>query len=128
MQSFNFDGSIRNLEPCYNGSESECGQELFTGKSRKSKWKSRDREIWIEFPSGHLNNMDYTICIEDYQGYCGISYNAHSLADFQMSGILDINNEADLEGIQPTFGETNCYDDYVFIPRGHHPEVRNHFI
>ena len=70
--------------------------------------------------------MDYTICIEDYQGYCGISYNAHSLADFQMSGILDINNEADLEGIQPTFGETNCYDDYVFIPRGHHPEVRNH--
>ena len=56
MQSFNFDGSIRNLEPCYNGSETECGQELFTG---------------------HLNNMDYTICIEDYQGYCGISYNAH---------------------------------------------------
>ena len=102
MQSFNFDGSIRNLEPCYNGSESQCGQELFTG---------------------HLNNMDYTICIEDYQGYCGISYNAHSLQDFQMSGILDnIDNEPDLEGIQPTFGETNCYDDYVFIPRGHHPE------
>ena len=46
MQSFNFDGSIRNLEPCYNGSETECGQELFTG---------------------HLNNMDYTICIGNVQ-------------------------------------------------------------
>ena len=66
--------------------------------------------------------MDYTICIEDYQGYCGISYNAHSLEDFQMSGILDTSN-SDLEGIQPTFGEAHCYDDYVFIPRGHHPEV-----
>ena len=33
IQSFNFDGMIRNLEPCYNGTEPECGQELFTGKN-----------------------------------------------------------------------------------------------
>ena len=31
IQSFNFEGMIRNLEPCYNGTEPECGQELFTG-------------------------------------------------------------------------------------------------
>ena len=40
-----------------------------------------------------------------------------------MSGIVDPDLINDLEEIQPTFGEANCYDDYVFIPRGHHPEV-----
>ncbi len=72
---------------------------------------------------GHLNNLDYTICIEDFQDYCGISYSTSNLDDFQMSGVLDARNNPDLEAIQPTFGEANCFDDYVFIPRGHHPEV-----
>ena len=74
---------------------------------------------------GHLNNLDYTICIEDYQDYCGISYVAPKIEDFQMSGILDVRNNPDLEAIQPTFGEANCFMDYVFIPRGHNPEVIN---
>ena len=42
-----------------------------------------------------------------------------------MSGILDTRNNPDLEAIQPTFGEANCFMDYVFIPRGHHPEVQS---
>ena len=74
---------------------------------------------------GHLNDLDYTICIEDYQDYCGISYVAPNIEDFQMSGVLDIRNNPDLEAIQPTFGEASCFTDYVFIPRGHHPEVSN---
>jgi len=101
IQSFNFEGMIRNLEPCYNGTEPECGQELFTG---------------------HLNNLDYAICIKDHLGYCGISYSALNLDDFQMSGVVDPSTINDLNEIQPTFGESKCYDDYVFIPRGHHPE------
>ena len=40
IQSFNFDGMIRNLEPCYNGTEPECGQELFTGTY------TLNRRIW----------------------------------------------------------------------------------
>ena len=32
IQSFNFDGTIRNFEPCFNGTEPECGEELHTGK------------------------------------------------------------------------------------------------
>jgi len=101
IQSFNFDGTIRNFEPCFNGTEPECGEELHTG---------------------HLNNLEYAICIKDHLGYCGISYSALNLNDFQMSGIVDPDLINDLEEIQPTFGESNCYDDYVFIPRGHHPE------
>jgi hypothetical protein len=72
---------------------------------------------------GHLNNLDYTICIADSHGYCGISYSATNLDDFQMSGTLDLNNLEDPESIQPRFGEGNCYEDYIYIPRGHHPEV-----
>ena len=32
IQSFNFDGTVRNFEPCFNGTEPECGEELYTGK------------------------------------------------------------------------------------------------
>ena len=32
IQSFNFDGTVRNFEPCFNGTEPECGEELHTGK------------------------------------------------------------------------------------------------
>ena len=80
------------------------------------------------FFEGHLNNLDYTICVEDFQDYCGISYSTTNLDDFQMSGVLDSRNNPDLQAIQPTFGEANCYDDYVFIPRGHHPEVSKNFL
>ena len=48
MQSFNFEGSIRNLEPCYNGTEDECGHELFTGKQSqisKVKFKSNLKNV-----------------------------------------------------------------------------------
>ena len=56
-------------------------------------------------------------------GYCGISYSASNPDDFQMSGTADPSLLSDFEEIQPIFGESKCYDDYVFIPRGHHPEV-----
>ena len=32
IQSFNFDGTVKNFEPCFNGTEPECGEELHTGK------------------------------------------------------------------------------------------------
>ena len=34
IQSFNFDGTVRNFEPCFNGTEPECGEELHTGKTQ----------------------------------------------------------------------------------------------
>ena len=44
---------VRNYEPCWNGTESACGAALHTG---------------------HLNNLDYTACVQSEPGYCGISY------------------------------------------------------
>jgi hypothetical protein len=31
LKSFNFDGNVKNYEPCFNGTEEACGKELFTG-------------------------------------------------------------------------------------------------
>ena len=44
---------VRNYEPCWNGTEAVCGAALHTG---------------------HLNNLDYTACVQSEPGYCGISY------------------------------------------------------
>ena len=44
---------MRNYEPCWNGTEAACGAALHTG---------------------HLNNLDYTACVQSEPGYCGISY------------------------------------------------------
>ncbi len=74
---------------------------------------------------GHLNNLEYTVCIKEAHGYCGIAYSALNFDDFQMSGILDYSTNPDLEGVPPLFGEASCYEDYIFISRGHHPEVEN---
>ena len=110
VASFNYDGKIRNLEPCYAGIDNEinCNDTIFTG---------------------HLNNLDYTICIESETGYCGIAYTPEkeyaggdlSWSGFQMDGTSYERRNPDLE-FPPKFGEYQCKEDYIQIPRGHHAE------
>ena len=105
---------VRNYEPCWNGTEAACGAALHTG---------------------HLNNLDYTACVQSEPGYCGISYRQVSelpsryiifnvtkyfprcQADpqaFQLSGLQGDNVPV------PVNGEAACHDDYLYIPRGQH--------
>ena len=110
ISSFNYDGKIRNLEPCYAGIDNEinCNDTIFTG---------------------HLNNLDYTICISAEVGYCGIAYTPKkefvdgdlSWSGFQMDGTAYERRNPDLE-FPPKFGESQCNEDYIQIPRGHHAE------
>lgn len=110
VASFNYDGRIRNLEPCYAGIDNEinCNDTIFTG---------------------HLNNLDYTICIESETGYCGVAYTPKkeyaggdlSWSGFQMDGTSYERRHPDLE-FPPMFGEYQCTEDYIQIPRGHHAE------
>ena len=93
VASFNYDGTIKNYEPCWNGTEPSCGAAMYTG---------------------HLNNLDYTACIQSEPGYCGISYRQADTQAFQMSGLRGDNVPA------PVNGEDLCHDDYLFIPRGQH--------
>jgi len=110
VSSFNYNGRIRNLEPCYAGIDNEinCNDTIFTG---------------------HLNNLDYTICIAGETGYCGIAYTPTkeyddgdlSWSGFQMDGTSYERRHPDLE-FAPKFGESQCKEDYIQIPRGHHAE------
>ena len=110
VSSFNYNGKIRNLEPCYAGIDNEinCNDTIFTG---------------------HLNNLDYTICIAGETGYCGIAYTPQkeygggdlSWSGFQMDGTSYERRHPDLE-FAPKFGESQCKEDYIQIPRGHHAE------
>ena len=110
ISSFNYDGKIRNLEPCYAGIDNEihCNDTIFTG---------------------HLNNLDYTICIAGETGYCGIAYSPMkeyvdgdlAWSGFQMDGTSYERRNPDLE-FAPKFGESQCKEDYIQIPRGHHAE------
>ena len=110
VSSFNYNGRIRNLEPCYAGIDHEinCNDTIFTG---------------------HLNNLDYTICIAGESGYCGIAYTPQkeydsgdlSWSGFQMDGTSYERRHPDLE-FAPKFGESQCKEDYIQIPRGHHAE------
>ena len=77
--------------------------------------------------------MDYTVCIKSEDGFCGVAYtpvtmedggNSTTVSGFQMDGAADEFREPDVE-FPPKFGEHDCREDYIQIPRGHHPEVRH---
>ena len=85
---------------------------------------------------GHLNSLDYTVCIKSENGFCGVaytpvettagnssSYSSPAVSGFQMDGAADEFREPDVE-FPPKFGEYECREDYIQIPRGHHPEVQ----
>ena len=93
VSSWNYDGTVNNYEPCWNGTEPSCGAPLHTG---------------------HLNNLDYSVCIQSEPGYCGISYRQVDTQSFQMSGLRGDNVAA------PVNGEDLCDSDYLYIPRGQH--------
>ena len=70
ITSFNYYGTISNYEPCWNGTEVACGEKISTG---------------------HLNNLDYTVCVQSEPGYCAISYKQEDNQAFQMSGLRTEN-------------------------------------
>ena len=70
ITSFNYYGTISNYEPCWNGTEVACGEKISTG---------------------HLNNLDYTVCVQSEPGYCAIAYKQEDSQAFQMSGLRTEN-------------------------------------
>jgi len=95
VSSFNFHGTIRNYEPCWNGTEPMCGENIWTG---------------------HLNNQDYSVCIKTEPGYCGVAYSQTGPQAFQLTGLEETNIPT------PWNGENMCTEDYLYIPRGQHPQ------
>ena len=61
--------------------------------------------------TGHLNNLDYSVCIQSEPGYCGIAYQQTDPAAFQLSGLADGNVPS------PWNGETGQLS-HLFIDTG----------
>ncbi|CAB4059269.1 unnamed protein product [Lepeophtheirus salmonis] len=93
IKTFNYGGTIRNYEPCFNSSDPICGERV---------------------PTGYLNNLDYSICIELPKDHCGLTFTSSS---FDV-GILPTGRRSIIE--------KQCEKDYIYIPQGMHPEVNNY--
>ena len=50
--------------------------------------------------TGHLNNLDYSVCIEQQYGVCGVEYGVADPVDigqFSLSNATKTNNNIDIE-------------------------------
>lgn len=97
IKSFNFDGTKLDYNPCWNGTETDCG-----------------RRIW----TGHLNNLDYHVCVKGVEGYCGIMYTPTSAESFLMTGQVQYNDTGETTNL---FGAKGCQADYIVVPKSRTP-------
>ncbi|XP_071527005.1 bone morphogenetic protein 1-like [Panulirus ornatus] len=97
VRSFNFDGNKLDFDPCWNGTERDCG-----------------RRVW----TGHLNNLDYHVCVRVAEGYCGIMYTPTGRESFLLTGEASYNGSHERLNL---FGSGGCQSDYVLVPKSRTP-------
>ncbi|XP_066972608.1 cubilin-like isoform X1 [Macrobrachium rosenbergii] len=97
IKSFNFDGTKLDYNPCWNGTETDCGKRVWTG---------------------HLNNLDYHVCVKGAEGYCGIMYTPTSSESFLLTGQVKYNETVEGSNL---FGSQGCQADYIVVPKSRTP-------
>ncbi|CAL4083475.1 unnamed protein product [Meganyctiphanes norvegica] len=97
IKTFNFDGSKLDYNPCWNGTEKHCGRRQWTG---------------------HLNNLDYHVCVRVADGYCGIMYDPLDTESFFMTGEAKYNETAKYKNL---YGSGDCQADYIVVPKSRTP-------
>ncbi|XP_050709865.1 cubilin-like isoform X3 [Eriocheir sinensis] len=87
------------------------------------RWKIRVNQIPCECshdhlktssPRGHLNNLDYHVCVRVAQGYCGIMYTPTGPESFLLNGETPYNSTEPRKNL---FGSKACQADYVLVPK-----------
>lgn len=70
--------------------------------------------------TGQLNNLDYTVCIEQEYGFCGTEYyQALEPGSFSMSNSTDLFENFQDNAVSGDKHGTGCDSDYVLLPGGH---------
>jgi len=74
--------------------------------------------------TGHLNNLDYSICVEQQYGFCGVEYSAADPAEigpFSLSNTTKISTsiEDEFGSGGAASGDKNCLTDYLILHGGH---------
>ncbi len=84
--------------------------------------------------TGHLNNLDYSICIEEEYGFCGIEYMsiAEELGSFSLTNKTEmVPEEAYGDQWRSNSGASNgderCFTDYIVMPGGHCKDDQSHY-
>jgi len=83
--------------------------------------------------TGHLNNLDYSICIEEEYGFCGIKYMAipDEVGSFSLTNKTELQAEGAYGEMRSNSGASNgderCFTDYLVLPGGHCEDDQNHY-
>ncbi|XP_047496173.1 cubilin-like isoform X1 [Penaeus chinensis] len=97
IKSLNFEGTKLDYNPCWNGTELDCG-----------------RRVW----TGHLNNLDYHVCVRGAEGYCGIMYSPTGPESFFLTGQTSFNYSGETANL---FGTKDCQADYIVVAKSRTP-------
>ena len=83
--------------------------------------------------TGHLNNLDYSICIAEEYGFCGIEYIAldDEIGSFSMTNKTEMTPNSNFDEMRTNSGATNgdesCATDYIVLPGGHCKDDHSHY-
>ncbi|XP_068217667.1 uncharacterized protein [Palaemon carinicauda] len=99
FKSFNFDGV-----GCYS-EDRWCDFSTIRHPS--------DCDIRVGY-TGHLNDMDYSICIEPESGFCGIQYQQVGTNGFSLTNITGYKDDTLLPLAE--YNDMGCMSDYLWVP------------
>ena len=78
--------------------------------------------------TGQLNNLDYTVCIEQKYGFCGTEYyQALEPGSFSMSNATNLSENFQDSSISGDLHGAGCGADYLLLPGGHCKNDQEHY-
>jgi len=77
--------------------------------------------------TGQLNNLDYTVCIEQEYGFCGTEYyQALEPGSFTMSNSTNLDENFQDASVSGDLHGAECKADYLMLPGGHCKNDQHH--
>ena len=70
--------------------------------------------------TGQLNNLDYTVCIDQEYGFCGTEfYQELEPGSFSLTNKTDLAENFQDLNVEGARNGASCHADYLLIPGGH---------
>ena len=70
--------------------------------------------------TGQLNNLDYTVCIDQEYGFCGTEfYQELEPGSFSLTNKTDLTSNYQDQSVEGARNGAACTADYLLIPGGH---------
>ena len=77
--------------------------------------------------TGQLNNLDYSVCLQQEYGFCGTEYyQAAELGSFSLSNTTNLDENFQDTTVDGADNGSSCKADYILIPGGHCKNDKTH--